>query len=195
MIHRRTTGERRRMVNKAISMLVRGAPETLVRQQIMTEFGKGRQTAYLVVRAANKSINLRHVKHRAELVARQSAKLEAAQWEAMTGERVWIHWPEGADRPTIHREREVDVGSFVSAVAAQNKLLGLNAPEQRELILTSIGELIQDVHSLIREFLPDPEARQLFGARLRERAQTRLRERQRFALPEPEVVVHEGERH
>ncbi len=119
-------------------------------------------------------------KARAALQARQWRKLDRVQRLALSMQKTYVHWEEtveGEMIPLVHKESQPDLAAFNAAVAQQSKLAGLNAPDRREIISLNLGEMIQDMVSVARQFIPDKEQRKLFVEALAVKLEERKRQK------------------
>lgn len=179
------------IVTEVVNMLAKGASDDEVREHVRERHKKSKSTAERYLAQALDILQRRTAKQRPVLVARQSAKLEAAQKASF--DRV---------REMMTKDGQVvslldpDLGTFVRAVEAQNKLLGLNAPEQMQLLVANANALVRDVAELIAEFLPEPAARRAFLDEMVRRVEARVRTKTLASIEVPALSSskREGDR-
>lgn len=164
-----------------------------IRDKYEVSYSQANRTFRYVEEQMVKDIN----RERGALVARQSAKLNHAQKVAMSLQKPFVHWIEAGGEdgseaiPEVHKEDAPDLTSFLTAVRDQNKLLGLNAPEQRQILIANVADMVTDLADLVRDFIPNLDRRREFLRALKNRVQERLREKPELLpdIVDPSVVV------
>jgi len=182
----------RKRIAHARLMFQRGSTRKEViaelREMFSVSYDAARRTANLVEAEEVKALN----KTRGAMVARQSAKLNLAQRVAMAQRRPFVKWIEEENddgtvvdaRAEVHYEADPDLSAFIGAVEKQNRLLGLNAPERREVVMGSVANVLEDMAELLFEFIPDTGRRAQFLGALQRRVQARL-----ASKPELEAII------
>jgi len=172
--------------NEAAELLARGWQERDVLKHLMSvrEFGSDR--ARRLIRKAWLEFSKRLRKGREAQILRQNEKLEWAQRTAASLEKVWVHWDKNGVKD-VHREHEPDVSAFTRAVIAQNKLLGLDAPDKRAVVLASLGAIASDIVAVALRMIPEEQRDEFL-----ERVDDEMREKMKLEAGGEEIIEVEA---
>lgn len=173
-----TAAQKKALIKEAANRVAMGYSDHDVREWLRSDRGVSRATAYRILNAVHAEQARRISKQRPVLAARQSAKLDAAQRAAMIAKR----------RVVVDKQLEEfpdpDVSAFVRAVEAQNRLLGLNAPEHRVHMIANVQGFASDVAELAWQFIPDQQRRRDFLEALKKRLTQRLAAKESLRIEE-----------
>jgi hypothetical protein len=166
------TQKTRERVAFARLLAQRGMTRKEIVAQVRTQYRISYESANRTMRYIEREMEIDINKSRGALVARQSAKLNHAQRVAMSAVKHFAHKGEVVDS-----KPEPEIGAFISAIAEQNRLLGLHAPSAKDLMVLNLRELMRDIVFVVRRYIPDREEREEFISQLAERFDERRAER------------------
>ena len=96
--------------------------------------------------------------------------------------REWVHWDAQGSKP-VHRERQPDLPSVNHALAQQAKILGLFAPEHREIVLASLSAVASDIVAVALRMIPEDRRDEFL-----ERCDETMREKMKLEAGGEEII-------